>query len=151
MMAIKKLHFGRSSRMIPLSKYKSKDDTVNTSSSGHRSRKCKEFSVKDAVRKSAAELMVLSLLCERTMYTYELNQLIRERSNGVLAFTTLYQATYKLKDLGYIEESEKVLSEDNRVRVYFSITQAGREALPIMMDEFHSTVSAIKNILNPEG
>ena len=110
---------------------------MNTFSSGHRSRKCKEFSVKDAVRKSAAELMVLSLLCERTMYTYELNQLIRERSNGVLAFTTLYQATYKLKDLGYIEESKKVLSEDNRVRVYFSITQAGREALPIMMDEFH--------------
>lgn len=129
-------------------KFHEKGDTVSNDSSGHRSRKCKEFRVKDAVRKSAAELMVLSLLCEHSMYTYELAQILKERSGGVLVFTTLYQAIYKLKDLGYIEESEKVLSEDNRVRVYFSITSSGREALPSMIEEYRSTVSAINLVLH---
>lgn len=123
---------------------------MNHNPTSHRTRKCKEFSVKDAVRKSAAELMVLSLLCEQTMYTYELAQVLKERSGGVLVFPTLYQAIYKLKDLGYIEESEKILSEDNRVRVYFSPTAAGREALPAMTEEYLSTVAAINLVLHSE-
>lgn len=113
----------------------------------HRTRKCKVFRVKDEVRKSAAELLVLQILCEGSKYTYELAHIIRERSDGILVFSTLYQAIYRLKDLGYIQEVDKVLSEDNRVRVYFSITEEGRAVLPKMLEEYRTVVNAINGIL----
>lgn len=120
---------------------------MDTSPESRRTRKCKVFRVKDAVRKSAAELLVLKVLSEQPMYTYELAHHLREKSGGILIFSTLYQAIYRLQDLGYIEESDKVLSEDNRVRVYFAITDAGRAALPKMITEYSTVVSAIDKIL----
>lgn len=112
-----------------------------------RTRTLKVFSVTDAVRKSAAEVLVLHLLAEREMYTYELAQIIKERSGGVLVFSTLYQAIYRLKDLGYVIESRKDITEDNRTRVYFAITPSGKEMLPQMVTEYDTVCHAINRIL----
>jgi PadR family transcriptional regulator PadR len=116
-----------------------------------RTRALKVFSVTDAVRKSAAEVLVLHLLAENEMYTYELSQIIKERSKGVLVFSTLYQAIYRLKDLGYVIESRKDITEDNRTRVYFAITDKGKEVLPKMIDEYSTVCNAINGILFAEG
>lgn len=59
---------------------------------------------------------------------YEMNALERY-SGGYLSFNTLYIAVYRLKELLFIGESGKMLSDDNRMRVYFSITDAGQDCL----------------------
>ena len=78
-----------------------------------------------ALKKATTEMMVLHLLRQKPMYTYEMMNAIEERSGGDIVFNTLYLSIYRLEENGYIREHEKVMSEDNRVRIYFAITDAG--------------------------
>ena len=83
-------------------------------------------SINDSLKKATTEMLVLFVLRQKSMYTYEMMSAIESLSEGRLSFNTLYQAIYRLRDHGYIQESEKVLSQDNRVRIYFSITEEGQ-------------------------
>ena len=60
------------------------------------------------------------------MYAYEMLQEMARLSGGVLQFNTLYIAIYRLQEHGYISPSETVVTESNRTRVYFSITEQGK-------------------------
>ncbi|MCL2694373.1 MAG: PadR family transcriptional regulator, partial [Oscillospiraceae bacterium] len=57
-------------------------------------------------------------------------------SGGYLAFNTLYVAIHRLHELGFIDETERVISDNNRVRVYFSITDSGVEYLRNLIEEY---------------
>ena len=82
-------------------------------------------SMKESLKKATTEMLVLFMLRQRPMYTYEMMQMIESASKGIITFNTLYLAIYRLQNNGYIQESDKVVSEDNRTRVYFSITETG--------------------------
>ena len=96
--------------------------------------------MRESLKKAVAEMLVLFMVKQKPMYTYEMMQYIKRLSGGVLAFNTLYQ-----------EESEKIMSEDNRVRVYFTITPAGREYLPQIIREYHIVTDAVDHILSLDG
>lgn len=72
----------------------------------------------------------VSPAAKRSMYTYEMMNEIEALSQGVITFNTLYLTIHRLQDFGYVEEQGKVVSEDNRVRLYFAITPKGRGIWP---------------------
>lgn len=76
-------------------------------------------------KKATLTLMVLKILSEREMYAYEIGQVALQRSNGRYKMPLLYTTINKLQEQGFVTESNKVISEDNRVRIYYKITDDG--------------------------
>lgn len=104
-------------------------------------------SIREALKKATTELLVLFVLQERPMYTYEMMQEIDRMSEGKITFNTLYQAIYRLQNFQYIEEEGKVVSEDNRVRIYFKITDSGKVYLQDLIQEYYDFTKALDRIL----
>lgn len=100
-----------------------------------------------ALKKATTEMMVLHLLLEKPMYTYEMMNAITERSGGDITFDTLYLSIYRLEENGYIREHEKVMSEDNRTRIYFAVTDAGTEYLDALILEYKRYTAALARVL----
>lgn len=107
--------------------------------------------VREGLKKATTEMLILFLLKQKPMYTYEMMTTIENLSKGVIQFNTLYLAIYRLQDFGYIEESEKVLSDENRVRVYFRITESGKKYFHDSEAEYRATTAVINGILSSEG
>lgn len=103
-----------------------------------------------ALKKATTEMMVLHLLRERPMYTYEMMNAISERSGGDIIFNTLYLSIYRLEENGYIREHAKVMSEDNRTRIYFAITDAGIDYLNALIQEYKRYTAALVRVLELE-
>lgn len=76
-------------------------------------------------KKATLTLMVLKILSEREMYAYEIGQVTLQRSDGRYKMPLLYTTINKLQEQGFVTESNKVISEDNRVRIYYKITDDG--------------------------
>ena len=100
-----------------------------------------------ALKKATTEMMVLHLLRQKPMYTYEMMNAIEERSGGDIAFNTLYLSIYRLGENGYIREHEKVMSEDNRVRIYFAITDAGSAYFDELVKGYLRYTAALARVL----
>ena len=106
--------------------------------------------IRTSLKKATTEMMVLHLLREKPMYTYEMRTAIEERSGGDIVFNTLYLSIYRLEENGYIREHEKVMSEDNRTRIYFTITESGSTYLDALIVEYRRYVSALAKVLELE-
>ena len=100
-----------------------------------------------ALKKATTEMMVPHLLRQKPMYTYEMMNAIEERSGGDIAFNTLYLSIYRLEENGYIREHEKVMSEDNRVRIYFAITDAGSAYFDELVKGYLRYTAALARVL----
>ncbi|RKI69676.1 PadR family transcriptional regulator [bacterium 1xD42-67] len=103
-----------------------------------------------ALKKATTEMMVLKLLRERPMYTYEMMSTIEERSGGDIVFNTLYLSIYRLEENGYIQKHEKVMSEDNRTRIYFAITESGSAYLDALIQGYRQYARALARVLELE-
>ena len=102
-------------------------------------------SIRESLRKATTEMMVLYLLRQKPMYTYEMMSRIEVLSGGVITFNTLYLSIYRLQDFKYIQEHGKVMSEDNRTRIYFAITDAGSAYLEELIGEYRRFTSISTN------
>ena len=107
-------------------------------------------SIREALKKATTEMLVLFVLRQKKMYTYEMMQEISHMSDGKIAFNTLYQAIYRLQSFQYIKEDGKVVSDDNRIRIYFTITPSGEEYLDKLMEEYHSFTGAVDHVPVPD-
>ena len=108
-------------------------------------------SIREALKKATTEMLVLFVLRHKSMYTYEMMQEIDRMSTGKITFNTLYQAIYRLQSFQYIQEEGKVVSEDNRVRIYFAITASGVDYLKKLIEEYRSFTGAVDQILDQEN
>ena len=106
---------------------------------------------KNLLKRATTEMLILLVLRQRPMYTYEIMNKLEHMSGAYLSFNTLYIAIYRLKELLFIEESSKTVSDDNRVRVYFSISKAGLEYLENLIEEYHAFSDVIDNIIMWDG
>jgi PadR family transcriptional regulator PadR len=104
-------------------------------------------SIRNLLKKATTEMLVLFVLRFKPMYTYEMMNVIERVSGGVLSFNTLYQAIYRLQEFGYIREAGKTVSEDNRLRIYFSVTEEGRDYLEKLIAEYRNVTGAIEKVL----
>lgn len=93
-------------------------------------------------------MLVLFVLSQQKMYTYEIENTIKRLSEGRLSYNTLYQTIHRLQDYGYVSTVERVLSDDNRVRVYYSITELGRVYLDDLRREYQNFIDAIALIFS---
>ena len=107
--------------------------------------------MRDSMKKATTEMLVLFLLKQRAMYAYEMLQEMARLSEGVLQFNTLYIALYRLQDHGFVVPSDRVMTESNRTRVYFSITEAGLEYLKDIVAEYRLMTQTIDNMLRQDG
>ena len=108
-------------------------------------------SIRESLKKATTEMLVLFVLRQKPMYTYEMMHEIEVMSDGKITFNTLYQAIYRLQDFEYIKEYQKTVSEDNRVRIYFMITDTGLEYLDQLIAEYYNFTGAVNQILQKQG
>ena len=107
--------------------------------------------IKEFMKKATTEMLALFLLKQKSMYTYEMMATVEKLSEGQITFNTLYQAIYRLQGFGYIGESRKVMSEGNRVRIYYAITDSGRDYLTALIENYRVMTGAIEKILSLDG
>lgn len=107
--------------------------------------------MREGMKKATTGMLVLFLLQQKPMYTYDIMRRVEEITKGALTFNTLYIAIYRLKEFGYVEEFERRLSEDNHARVYFTITGSGRQYLKDIIAEYRQMTAAIDAVLSSGG
>lgn len=89
-------------------------------------------------KRSTIPLLVLYFLSQKEMYAYEIIQHTLSMSNGIYKMPLLYTTLNKLKSQGYVIESRQEISSDNRVRIYYAITQDGLEYVENFVSDFPS-------------
>lgn len=106
---------------------------------------------KSNFRRGSVELLILYLLSQQDYYGYELSQIIKEQSNSVLNIPvgSLYPALYKLIDSGYISDYKKQVGR-RLIRVYYHIEDSGIKRLSTLIEDYNSTVAAVRQVLNYE-
>lgn len=98
-------------------------------------------------KKGAAELLVLSLLDERSRHGYELARLIERRSQGVLTFhvSSLYTLLYRLERRKLVR-GRWVEKPGERRRRFYELTEGGRRALAEEQRQWRALVTAVAQI-----
>jgi len=102
------------------------------------------------IKKGSAELLVLALLEERARHGYEIAQLLAERSDGAITFTsaTLYPALHALERQGLIRGRWDVRSGERRRRFY-TLTPAGHRALAVQREGWNRFIRALTRMTRP--
>jgi DNA-binding PadR family transcriptional regulator len=106
---------------------------------------------KDLVAASATPL-VLAILSEGESYGYALLKRVRDVSGGELEWTDgmLYPLLHRLLRLGYVTEEWRMPPEGRRRR-YYSITDAGREALAEQRRQWETVTRALADAWRESG
>ena len=106
--------------------------------------------MRDSIKKAVTEMMVLFLLRQKPMYVYEMSQEMSRLTGGVYTFNTLYLAIYRLQEHGHIAETGKQ-EADNRIRVYFKLTDAGQRYLDELLPTYREMIGALDALLAQDG
>lgn len=98
------------------------------------------------------ELLILSILNSHDSYAYEITKTIEQNSNQLLSISlnTIYTATYKLKDDGFISEYSKLVGK-RRTRIYYHIEENGIAYLERLKTNYHQTINGVNAILDTIG
>jgi PadR family transcriptional regulator len=99
------------------------------------------------LKKGSAELLILSLVEDRSRHGYEIAKLIEMRSDGRLKFkvASLYPLLYRLEERGWIQ-GKWVEKAGERRRRFYRITSSGRRVLAEQRDNWLEFVEAIRRI-----
>lgn len=106
--------------------------------------------VRDAMKKATTEMLVLFMLRQKPMYTYQMAQEVDRLTEGVLTYNTMYLAVYRLQEGGYIQEAEKRI-EDGRARIYLGITPAGQAYYEQLRAEYGIFTAALEGLMARDG
>lgn len=107
-------------------------------------------SLHESLKKATTSMLVLFLLRQKPMYIYEIMSSISKMSDGKISFCTLYALSNKLQKLGFIRVASKEVSEDNRIRVYLSITETGLDYLSDCIASYKDFNHDINEILSTD-
>lgn len=104
-------------------------------------------SIVNNLKRASVEMILLSLLCEEDMYGYQMAQEIKKRSNGEFSILegSMYPILYRLTANGDVTFEEKKVGE-RLTRVYYHITDAGKQDLQHMKDVFNHSVDIIETL-----
>ena len=92
-------------------------------------------------------LLLLALLEGRAMYGYEMIEALRSRYNQVfhLKAGTLYPLLHALEAQGWVTASDG--EANGRVRRYYAITPAGRDALGEQRAQWYAYADGVRGVL----
>lgn len=106
--------------------------------------------MRDAMKKATTEMLVLFMLRQKPMYTYQMAQEVDRLTQGVLTYNTMYLAVYRLQEGGYIQEAEKRI-EDGRARIYLGITPTGQAYYEQLRAEYGIFTAALEGLMARDG
>ena len=101
----------------------------------------------DTLVAASAKPMVLALLLSGESYGYEILQRVRRVSGGELAWSSamLYPVLRRMEKDGLIRSDWRV-SEENRMRKYYRLTDHGREECAKEKSRWLSVQSALRRV-----
>lgn len=93
------------------------------------------------------EMLILRLLEDEDSYVYAISKSIQELSGDYLSISqnTLYSATYKLENEGYISEYSKKVGK-KRIRVYYTLEPKGKEYLDSIQGSYLQVIQGVQSI-----
>ncbi len=93
--------------------------------------------------KGSLSLLILQTVADEPRHGYQIAQLIKARSKGVLDFKegTLYPTLHALEQQGLLETY--ITEENGRARRYYRLTASGRKALVKERQEWQQFVQAV--------
>ena len=94
--------------------------------------------------KGSIHSILLFLLSENEeLYGYEITQMVKERTNGVISFTegAIYPALHKLEKKQLIQSRKERIN--GRMRKYYSITKQGVNETAIHIDSLNQLYNAM--------
>ncbi|MBQ8209510.1 MAG: helix-turn-helix transcriptional regulator [Clostridia bacterium] len=105
----------------------------------------------DNFKRGTAEMLILHLLQEEDLYGYQITRAFKDKSNGVYTMgeAALYLVLYRLVELGYITDYEKLVGA-RRKRRYYHLEDSGREYYNKILDEYFIITKSIAQILDRE-
>jgi PadR family transcriptional regulator, regulatory protein PadR len=103
--------------------------------------------VSPKISRGSAEVAILSLLEQNSLYGFEIAKSIEERTEGTLRFTlaSLYPMLYELEKRGWIKGQWKHNSQ-GRDRRYYSLTAAGKKELDPLRKQWRAFFNALNQI-----
>ena len=103
-------------------------------------------------KKGSVEMLILRLLSNHDCYGYQLTQIIKKLSDGLIIIPSgsLYPILYKLLDEGYITEYA-IKSGRRQERIYYHLEPSGEKYLEEQITAYRAVENAISRILSYEG
>lgn len=95
-------------------------------------------SIDESIRCGLIEILILSMLSTKDMYTYEIKLELSKRSAGEFQMRdgSLYGPMYKMLERGLIS-SKQVLVGEKRFRNYYHLEESGRQYLDFSVKKFY--------------
>jgi DNA-binding PadR family transcriptional regulator len=97
---------------------------------------------------STVEMLVLKLLSERTMYGYEIIQIVNERTEGAFNWKegTLYPVLHRLENQGYLA-TEWQTGDTGKKRKYYQLTRKGQSYAGDKISEWNTFSRSVNAVL----
>ena len=107
---------------------------------------------KSNFKKGSVEMLILTLLNDQSMYGYQISQEISGRSGNIINIPegSLYPTLYKLLEENYVADERRLVGK-RMSRIYYSITDKGRERLQDLYRDYTQVHKGIKGILDKSG
>ena len=107
---------------------------------------------KSNFKKGSVEMLILTLLNDQSMYGYQISQEISGRSGNIINIPegSLYPTLYKLLDEDFVADERRLVGK-RMSRIYYSITEKGRERLQDLYRDYTLVHKGIKGILDKSG
>jgi PadR family transcriptional regulator PadR len=96
--------------------------------------------IRSQIARGSAELAILALLADQSLYGFEIARQIGERTNGALA--SLYPLLYEMEKRGSVEGRWQ-RNHAGRDRRYYRLTPAGRKQLAPLRQEWRAFFHAL--------
>ncbi len=109
-------------------------------------------SIDENVRLGIVELLILHMLLERDMYGYEIREELAVRTNNAFLVKegSLYGPLYRMQSRGIIT-SRKEMVVNKRFRMYYMLTDHGREYLEYGKEQMKLVFAGVESLLNWKG
>lgn len=97
----------------------------------------------DSFKRGTVELVVLSVLCQKDMYGYEIVRSVAEKSEGnyEIPLGTLYPVLYRFVENGYLTDKDEIVNK--RLRKYYHLEDKGREYYEALLTEYNKIASGV--------
>ncbi len=109
-------------------------------------------SIDENVRLGIVELLILHMLSERDMYGYEIKEALATRTNNAFLIKegSLYGPLYRMQSRGIIT-SRKETVVNKRFRMYYMLTDHGREYLEYGKEQMKIVFAGVESLLSWNG
>lgn len=97
------------------------------------------------------DLLILTALKNKDRYGYDLRMIIKEKTNNIFNIKegVMYTILHKLLEEQYITSYNEI--HENRIRVYYHITDSGKKYLAAIINEFKQGVNLVQDFIDGEG